>query len=326
MDFYATFDYLIKMALKIGVSACLLGQKVRFDGKDKRSPYITDCLGRYLQLVPICPEIEIGMGVPREKVGLFEPSQSPRMLGLLSETDWTRQMTDYACRRVKQEDSSSLDGYVLQQNSPSCGLHGVKIFEEGGTVQSRAAGLYARVLQRCHPLLPIAEEAQLADSSVRENFIARIFAHHRLRRLWSGHYSRDSVIRFHASHKLLLLAHSPRHCRYLGKLVANIKAWKPRELRAEHSRLFMEAISVKSTISKNVNVLQHILGFLRDHLSDSERRYALDMLLAYSRNELPLIVPLALLRSHVDRHRIAYLVEQVYLHPDPDEIMLRNHT
>jgi len=314
------------MALKIGVSACLLGQKVRFDGKDKRNSYLTDGWGRYLEFLPICPEVETGMGVPREKLGLFGSAQSPRMIGLLSGTDWTGRMTDFACRRIKQRDFSSIDGYILQQKSPSCGLKGVKVFGKNGIIRSHGVGLYARVLKHQFPLLPIEEEARLAESGVRENFIARIFAHHRLRQLWSDRYSRTAVIRFHDSHELLLLAHSPKHCKLLEEIIANIKLWKPRELRAEYSRLFMETLSIKPTIGKNINVIKRILVLLKERLSVTEKRHILKVLESYHREKLPLVVLLTLLRSYVDRYHIDCLANQVYLYPDPDEILLRNHT
>jgi len=311
--------------IKIGVSSCLLGKKVRFDTGHKHDRYITDMLGKFVTFVPVCPEIEVGMGVPREAVRLEGDPDNPRMVGNRSRKDWTSRMTAYAARRVRQKDLADLSGFILKNRSPSCGMERVKVYTGPGAVERKGAGLFAGELLRRFPDLPVEEEGRLSDAALRENFIERVFAYHRLQTLYARPFARAAMIGFHTGHKLMLLAHSPEYYRRLGRLVARIRRFKPGHFKDEYRALFMPALRFKATVKKNTNVLQHIAGYLKHHLSDVEKRNVHDAITDYHRSLVPLTVPITLLRHFVNKHSIEYLQNQYYLNPHPKELMLRNH-
>ena len=316
---------LIDTPIKIGISYCLLGQKIRFDGGHKHDRYITDILGGFFRFVPVCPEIEVGMGVPREAVRLEGLPDSPRMVGNKTGADWTERMNRYSRERVRRRDFADLCGYILKKDSPSCGMKQVKLYISENNVQHIATGLFARVLMERFPHLPVEEEGRLTDLRLRENFIVRVFAYHRLQQLWRERFSRRRVIEFHTTHKYLLLAHSPTHYKQLGQLVAAIDRPPADEFRVRYSALFMEALKVKTTVNKNVNVLMHILGFLKRQLTADERKDILAVIDDYHKELVPLVVPLTLVRHYVAKHQVAYIQDQMYLNPHPKELMLRNH-
>lgn len=315
----------IERPINVGISTCLLGEKVRWDGGHKRSRYITDVLGTYFRFVPVCPELEVGMGVPREPVHLEGELTAPRMVGNKSGQDWTVRMNRYAAGRVADLAALELCGYLLKKDSPSCGMERVPVKNAKGMPDRRGRGLFAQELMARLPLLPVEEEGRLHDARLRENFIVRVFAYHRLRGLFSGRFSRGRVVAFHSQEKLLLMAHSPRHYKELGRLVAAVKDYRPAEFKERYSALYMEALAVKTTAKKNVNVLQHMLGFLRDDLGPAQKQDILQVLEDYRHDLVPLIVPLTLLRHHLTVSGIDYLNDQVYLHPHPKELALRNH-
>lgn len=311
--------------ITIGISTCLLGQKVRFDGGHKHDRYITDILGEFFRFVPVCPELEAGMGVPRESVRLTGDPQAPNMVGNKSGEDWTARMNAYSIERVGRRDLQNLSGYILKKDSPSCGMGRVKVYAEGGMPQKHGVGLYARQLMDRFPLLPIEEEGRLNDAKLRDNFIVRVFAYHDLQCLFEKKFSRGAVVKFHARYKYLLLAHSPKHYQSMGKLVAAIAEYPAAEFRDLYSREFMAALSVKATTRKNVNVLHHIFGFLKDRLTSEERADILQVIEDYHGEFVPLIVPLTLLKHYVNKFDVAYIKDQVFLTPHPKELMLRNH-
>ncbi|MDD4050836.1 MAG: DUF523 and DUF1722 domain-containing protein [candidate division Zixibacteria bacterium] len=311
--------------ITIGISTCLLGQKVRFDGGHKHDRYITDILGKYFQFVPVCPELEIGMGVPREPVRLTGSADAPRMVGAKTGTDWTDRMNAYADKRIRQRDIQNLSGYILKKDSPSCGMERVKLHHESGMSEKTAVGLYAKALLPRYPYLPVEEEGRLNDARLRENFIERVFACHCLRSLWTGPFRRGEVVAFHAANKYLILSHSPNHYTILGRLVAEIKKYPPSEFREEYSALFMEAMAVRATPQKNHNVLLHILGYLKDHLAPEDKKYVLDVCDDYRRGLTPLVVPLTLVKLYLTKHDVPYIAGQTYLNPHPKELLLRNH-
>jgi uncharacterized protein YbgA (DUF1722 family)/uncharacterized protein YbbK (DUF523 family) len=311
--------------IRIGISTCLLGQRVRFDGGHKRDPYITDLLGNYFKFVPVCPEIDVGMGVPREAVRLEGSAECPRMVGTRGGRDWTTVMNRYAAKRIHQLEKLSLSGYILKKNSPSCGMERVRVYGESGMPSRNGVGLFAGALLKLMPMLPVEEEGRLNDPRLRDSFITRVFAYHRLQRLFKGRFSRQAVVKFHARHKYLLLAHSAKHYKMLGQLVAAIKNHAPAEFKEEYSWLFMEALSVKTSTKKNVNVLQHIMGYLKRHLESREKQDILKVIDDYRGGLVPLIVPITLIGHYVRRFDVDYISDQVYLNPHPKELMLRNH-
>ena len=311
--------------ITIGISMCLLGEKVRFDAGHKKDAFVTDVLGRYFSWVPVCPELEVGMGVPREAVRLVGAAERPALVGVKSGTDWTVPMREYSDRRAAELRALGLCGFILKKDSPSCGMERVRIYDKAGMPAKNGRGIFAAAYMTADPLVPVEEEGRLNDPHLRDNFIVRVFSLHRLRDLMGRKATQGELVRFHTVHKYLLLAHSPKHYASLGRLVAGARSLGGREALSRYAGLFMEGLSVKSTVKKNTNVLDHIMGFLKDRLSDAERRDIRTVIDDYHRELLPLVVPVTLLRHYVEKLSVEYIRDQVYLQPHPKELMLRNH-
>lgn len=311
--------------LRIGVSACLLGQQVRFDGGHKHDRWLTGTLATWCELVPVCPEVEVGMSTPRESVRLEGDPEAPRMVAPRSGEDWTARMNTYARRRARELATEDLDGFVFKKNSPSCGLFRVKVYAEKGMPSRAGRGLFAAAFAAAHPLVPVEEEGRLDDARLRENFVERIFAYRRVRQVFAGRWARGAVVAFHSREKYLLMAHSPRHYQELGRLVARIADEPPAAFRDRYVGAYMEALGVLATPRRHVNALQHVAGHLRGQISDAEQKRVLAVIDDYGRGLVPLIVPATLLRHYVELHEVPYVKDQVYLSPHPRELMLRNH-
>lgn len=311
--------------IRVGISMCLLGERVRYDGGHKKERFLTDVLGEYFEWVSVCPELEAGMGVPREAVHLTGRPSSPRMVGRESGEDWTARMNGYSRKRVAMLGRMDLCGFIFKSKSPSCGMERVKIRNAKGMPAGSGRGLFAEVFIRDHPLIPVEEEGRLNDPVLRENFIERVFAFHRLRELMKGRFSVGRLVRFHTAEKYLLLAHSPVHYRELGRLVAAAKGMATTVLKEKYLSTFMDAMRVHTTVRKNVNVLQHIVGYLPDTIARSERQDILRVIGDYRNGIVPLVVPVTLLQHYVRAHSVEYIMNQVYLNPHPKELMLRNH-
>jgi len=311
--------------LRLGVSACLLGREVRHDGGHKRDRFLTDVLGTYVEWVPVCPEVEVGMSIPRPTIRLVQQGDELRLLDPRAGTDHTHAMTVYASRRAQTLETLELCGYVLKKDSPSCGMERVKVWRERGQATRDGRGLYASALISRFGLLPFEEEGRLNDAPLRENFIERIFAYRRLRALFRARWTLGELVEFHTAHKLLLLAHSEVEYRRLGRLVAEAKKLPRAELRERYEHGFMGALSKIATPRRHTNVLQHMVGYLRDGLDANDRAELASLVEDYRLGLVPLVVPLALLRHYVRRLDVAYLRDQIYLEPHPKELMLRNH-
>jgi uncharacterized protein YbbK (DUF523 family)/uncharacterized protein YbgA (DUF1722 family) len=274
--------------IRIGVSTCLLGEQVRFDGGHKRDPFLVDTFGRYVEWVPVCPEVEAGFGVPRESMHLRQVDAQVRLVTTKTGIDHTDAMQRYASRRVAALAAHDLCGYVLKKNSPSCGMERVKIYRRSGPVGS-GRGLFAAALLEAFPHLPVEEEGRLSDPRLRENFVERVFAYRRLRSLFSGRWSLGGLVAFHTAHKLQLMAHAPQRYAALGRLVAGAKALARTVLRESYAGQFMGALEVMATRKRHVNVLQHILGYFSDQLDDAARRELLELIEDYGRGLSPLV-------------------------------------
>jgi uncharacterized protein YbgA (DUF1722 family)/uncharacterized protein YbbK (DUF523 family) len=313
------------MPIRIGVSMCLLGEKVRHDGGHKLDHYVTDTLAGFFECVPVCPEVEVGMGTPREAVRLVQVNDEVRMVGRKSGADHTEAMRSYARRRVEQIAGDGLSGYILKKDSPSCGLERVRLHDGHGRVTRSGRGLFAAALIERFGNLPIEEEGRLCDPRLRENWIERVFAYHRLQTLWATRWRVSNLVAFHTSHKLVLLAHSPRAYQQLGRLVAGSKTLSRGELRERYEHEFMAALTTLATRGRHTNVLQHMVGYFRDQLDDASRRELLGCIEDYRRSLVPLIVPITLVAHYVRRFDVEYLKGQMYLNPHPKELALRNH-
>jgi len=313
--------------LRIGISSCLLGEEVRFDGGHKRDRFLTDVLAPFVEFVPVCPEVEAGLGTPREAIHIEDPKGdgSLRVVGVKSGTDHTRALEKQARARVRALRNEGLCGYVLKRDSPSCGMERVKIFSGKGMPQRKGRGVFAAELLERMPLLPVEEEGRLNDPPLRENWIERVFAYRRLRNLFAGRLSRRRLVEFHTAHKLQLMAHSPKAYRELGRLVAEARDIPAHELRYRYEHGFMEGLAQTATPGRNRNVLEHMLGYFRDQLDADARADLARTIEDYHRGLVPLVVPLSLVAHYVRRLDLAYLRGQVYLEPHPKELMLRNH-
>jgi uncharacterized protein YbgA (DUF1722 family)/uncharacterized protein YbbK (DUF523 family) len=312
--------------IRVGVSACLLGQRVRWDGGHKSDSFLIGMLGRYVQWVPVCPEVEVGLPVPRDTLRLVQRGDEVRMVMPRTGGDYTDAMRAYAARTVRGLEGQDLCGFVLKKDSPSCGVARVKVYPESAGSPARAGrGLFAEELIRRMPSLPVEEEGRLSDRGLRENFVERLFAYRRLKSLFSARWRLADLVAFHAAHKLLLMAHSPAAYARLGRLVAAGKAHPREELRRRYEAEFMAALAALATPGRHANVLQHMLGYVSPALDGDQRAEIGELIGDYRRELAPLLAPLTLLRHHVRRLGIAYLLGQVYLEPNPKELMLRNH-
>jgi uncharacterized protein YbgA (DUF1722 family)/uncharacterized protein YbbK (DUF523 family) len=314
-------------ALRLGVSACLLGQKVRFDGGHKHDNYTTDVLARWFELVPMCPEMEIGLGTPRESLRLIRSGAHVRLVAPKSDTDITDTMQAYAAKRARSiARQRQLCGFVLKKDSPSCGLERVRVYGEPGVPARDGRGLFAAALVDQNPALPAEEEGRLNDPRLRENFLTRVFAYSRWLALEDEGMTRAKLFRFHEHHKYVLMAHSQTGLRSLGNLLgsaaksAGINALAARYL--EHFTAIMQRVP---TPKNHTNVLQHVAGYVTEELDAADRAELMQTIEAYRLGHLPLIVPVTLVRHYVRKFKVAYLLDQVYLSPHPHELMLLNH-
>jgi uncharacterized protein YbgA (DUF1722 family)/uncharacterized protein YbbK (DUF523 family) len=313
--------------LRLGISTCLLGEKVRYDGEDSLDHLLASTMSRHVDWVPVCPEVELGLGVPRETIRLVGDEASPRLVTSTTRVELTARMRELARSRVEALATEDLSGFVFKARSPSCGLARVKIYDDDDDAPRLAAtGMFARAfLERC-PSLPVAEAEQLHDVERREAFIERVFVMRRWRRLAGG--SHAALVEFHARHKLLLMAHSPAHARALGRLVATGGSGKGRVsalLRESYAAQLQDALARKATRPRHVNVLHHAMGYFKRQLSSVEKQELLDLIEGFRRGELPLIVPITLLAHHARSFGEAYLASQWYLAPEPAELGLRYH-
>ena len=311
--------------IKLGISSCLLGEKVRFDGGHKLDRYLTDTLGNYVQYVPVCPEVECGMPIPREALRQVGDPASPRLVTSHTKQDFTDPMVRWARERVQGLEREELCGFIFKANSPSSGMERVRVYDAGGMPHKVGVGLFARIFMEHFPLLPVEEEGRLHDPKLRENFIERIFVYKRWREMLAAGKTLGRLVSFHTRHKLLLLSHSPQNHNEMGKLVANAKKIPPYELFERYQGLLMETLGLKTTVKKQINVLQHMMGYFKEELSPDEKQELLEIIEQYRMGYVPLIVPVTLFNHYVRKYDQPYLKDQHYLRPHPIELQLRNH-
>jgi uncharacterized protein YbgA (DUF1722 family)/uncharacterized protein YbbK (DUF523 family) len=311
--------------IRLGVSACLLGQNVRYDGGHKLDQYLTDTLGQYVEYVPVCPEVECGLGVPREAMRLVGDPESPRLVTVRTQQDFTDRMLTWAKKRVKELEREGLCGFIFKSDSPSSGMERVKVYNEKGMPQKSGKGMFARTFMEHFPLVPAEEEGRLHDPILRESFIESIFTLRRWRQVVQGKKSLGTLVVFHTQHKLLMLSHSENHYRAMGKLVAEGRKFPLNDLYAKYEMLLMEALRLRTTLKKNANVLQHMMGYFKERLSKDEKQELLEILDEYRRGYIPLVVPITLINHYVRKYKEDYLRQQVYLNPHPIALQLRNH-
>jgi len=311
--------------IKIGISACLMGENVRWNGGHARDRYLTDTLGSYVTYVPVCPEVECGLGVPRETLRLVGDPDNPNLITSKTNIDHTARMIAWAQQRVSELEKENLCGFVFKKNSPSSGLYNVPVKNFKGMPQKKGRGIFARVFTERFPLIPVEEEGRLHDPKLRETFIEQIFTLMRWRETLSRRETMGNLVDFHTRHKLLMLAHSPKHARLMGKLVAEGKAYSMKDVFVQYETLLMTTLRLATTLKKNINVLQHIMGYFKKDLSADEKQELLEVIDRYRKEYVPLIVPVTLLNHYVRKYKQTYLARQVYLNPHPIALKLRNH-
>jgi len=311
--------------IRLGISSCLLGEPVRYDGQHKLDCYLRDTLGAYLEFVPVCPEVEAGFGVPRPTMRLEGDPAAPRLVTPHDGADQTEQMQAWCRRRVRELEEENLCGYIFKSKSPSSGMERVKVYGPSGMPRKVGVGLFARAFMDHFPLLPVEEEGRLHDPALRENFVARIFVMQRWREYREATPTLGELVAFHTAHKLLLMAHSVEAYRAIGPMVAEGRKRPLEDLLAEYEAAVLPALKLLATRAKNTNVLQHAMGYLKKLLEPDEKTELLELIMAYRAGAATLSIPMTLLNHYVRRFKIDYLAGQVYLHPHPVELQLRNH-
>ena len=311
--------------IRVGVSSCLLGETVRFDGGHKRDAFLADTFGSFVEWVPVCPEVECGLGTPREPMRLVRRRAGVRLVTVKTGVDLTDRLEQFSRRRVEELAAEDLSGYVVKKDSPSCGMARVKVFNAHGVPTRSGSGLFAAALRDRFPHLPVEEEGRLWDPALRENFVERVFAYRRLRDLFTGSWTVAALVRFHTAHKLTLMAHAVEGYRRLGRLVAAARPAARAEIEERYTGGFMIALAAMATRRRHVNVLQHMAGYFKTQLDAASKAELANAIEDYRGGLIPLVVPITLIRHHVRVHGVSYLAGQSYLDPHPKELMLRNH-
>lgn len=311
-------------SIKIGISSCLLGTEVRYDGGHTHNRYITDTLGEYFEYVSFCPEVAIGMGVPRPAIRLVKLGNEIRTQGIDdSSIDVTDDLIKYGHSLKKQ--IAPLSGYILKSRSPSCGMERVKVYGSKGSPIDKSSGMFAGSIMQDFPELPMEEEGRLMDPVLRENFIERVFVYHRWQNQCAKRLSAAKLVDFHTRHKFIVLSHDERAYRELGRLVAQAGQLALRELGQSYIQALMRALKKRATARKHSNVLMHMMGFIKNQMQADDKAELLDLIEDYRKGLVPLIVPVTLLQHYIRRHPDDYISQQYYMNPHPRELMLRNH-
>jgi uncharacterized protein YbgA (DUF1722 family)/uncharacterized protein YbbK (DUF523 family) len=311
--------------VKIGISSCLIGEKVRYDGSHKRDSYITDTLGQYFKWVTVCPEVEYGLPVPRKPMHLVGTVDSPRLVTIFTGVDHTEGMLKWAEKKLKNLENKNLCGFIFKSKSPSSGIGGVKIYSPSRILSQKGTGIFGGAFKRFFPIMPVIDDRSLHNPGFRENFIERVFIYKQWKDLLNKGGSIHDLITFHTEHKLLILSHSPKHYRALGHLVADAKKFKLEDLHSKYIELLTEGFRLLATVKKNRNVLMHIFGYFKKYLSYDDKSELLEVIENYHKGFVPLIVPITLIKHYVRKFDEPYLKKQYYLNPHPVEMMLRNH-
>lgn len=309
---------------KLGIGACLTGEAVRYNGVGKRANESVRRLSEHFSMRPFCPEVAIGLGVPREPIRLVGEAGSPRAMDSATQThDYTDKLQTFAERVVRGE--PDLCGYILVKGSPSCGYKRVKRYNESGNaVASDSAGVFASALQKEDPLLPVEEDGRLNDPALRESFVCRAMTYHDWKQLCAGGLTRHRLIEFYSRHKYLVMAHDYNSYKAIGRLLADAGNRELGELAAEFITALMAALARPANRRSHSNALLHITGYLKRVVSSRERQQLRELIQQYSAGLVPLVVPITMLRHHFSNHPDPYITKQTFLSPYPDTLQLRN--
>lgn len=312
--------------IKIGISSCLLGNQVRYDGQHKYDHFLVKSLGEFMEYIPVCPEVECGLPVPRDAMRLVGDSSNPRLITIKTKIDLTEQMKKWGEIKLNELSPENLCGFIFKANSPSSGMERIKIYPPaGGVAQKNGVGIFADMFMKKFPYLPVEDDGRLHDPAIRENFIERIFTYKRWLEMIETQRTVNGLIQFHTSHKLMLMAHSPEHYRIAGQITASANKSNLKNKQSDYLKNLMAGLKKAATPRKNFNVLQHILGYFKNDLTSDEKRETLEIMENYKNELIPLIVPVTLLNHYINKYNQEYLKGQYYLHPHPYELKLRNH-
>lgn len=309
--------------LRVGVSTCLLGENVRHDGGHKRNAWLVEVLGPHVEWVPVCPELDVGMGVPREALRLEGDPVSPRMVGTTSGKDWTEAMRAWADSRARSLRRLGIHGFVLMERSPSCGLSGVPVERGRGLPSGLGRGLFADTLQERVPQLPVEESGALAAPDVQAHFLDRMYGYRGWLEFLESGPAKEDLERFHALHRLTILAHNPTSYPHMSRLLTRLSVAPLAEVLHSYGGMLMEAYSHPKTVGQNTNVLQHVAGLVVESLPPLERAELNRAILDYREGRVQLPVPVSFLRRHLHvtpQGRDA--MQQTYLDPSPAELIL----
>ncbi len=311
--------------IKLGISSCLLGNPVRYDGGHSHDRFLTQTLGLFVSYVPVCPEVECGMPIPREAVRLVGDSDAPRLVTQKTKVDKTRQMQDWMAVRLKALEKENLCGFIFRSKSPSSGLYRIRVYGDDGVIRKTGRGLFARAFTEHFPRIPVEEAGRLCDPGLRENFIERLFSLQRWRYLLEIDQTLGGLVAFHTHNKLLILSHNQEIYRQMGRLVAQGKNLPPDQLFDAYEQLLLKVLGLKTTVKKNINVLHHVMGYFKRNLTGDEKQELLSVIDQYGSGYVPLIVPITLIKHYVMKYDQPWLKTQTYLNPHPFELKLRNY-
>ncbi|MDD1019077.1 DUF523 and DUF1722 domain-containing protein [Pseudomonas sp. TNT2022 ID1048] len=309
---------------KIAISACLMGVEVRYNGGHKESRLCSRVLSEYFDFVPLCPEVAIGMGTPREPIRLVGDPEQPRAVGTVDASlDVTLPLAEYGERMAAQVDD--ICGYIFMQNSPSCGLERVKVYQANGIPHRNGGrGIYAQAFCAQHPDLPVEEAGRLNDPVLRENFLTRVYVYRGWQALLKQGLTRRALTDFHSRCKYLLMAHHPVQYKTLGNLLGSMGKGDPNLIGPRYFSELMAALSKCATRGTHSNVLQHLSGYLKQSISPEDKQEVQHVIGQYRHGIVPLVVPLTLLKHHFRQHPDPYIAQQLYLQPHPENLSLRN--
>lgn len=308
----------------LGVSSCLLGNEVRFDSGHKRSSYLQNTLSRFFEFQAFCPEVAIGLGIPRPPIRLIQKKQEGEKIFVVEvknyEKDYTERLQEYS-EKVASSQLADISGYVFKKDSPSCGMERVKVYnEEGQFVHKEGVGVYAEVIKKHFPQMPMEEEGRLNDINLRENFLMRVYLYNDWKRLLNDGISPGGLVDFHAGQKYLFMAHDQQKARELGQMVAKAGVSDLETLAQEYISFAMEILKKLPNRNRHTNTLQHIMGYLRNDIDKDDKQELLQSIMSYQHGEVPLIMPLTLLKHHFSKHPNDYIAKQRYLSPYPVEL------
>ena len=312
-------------SITIGISSCLLGKKTRYDGDHRRDDHLLKAFGRYVKWVPVCPEVECGLPIPREPMKLVGNINYPSLVTKKTKIDHTERMKKYVNRKLKALEKEDLDGFIFKSRSPSCGIRKVRVSDRSGSY-CMGRGIFTDDFVRSFQNTPVEDEQRFHNRNNLHNFIERVVLLYKWKEFIKNKSSIISLVSFHSDHKLTIMAHNPTYLRELDRMISNANKYKPKKLHYKYLNTLMEGMRLKTTVKKNIKVLQLLTRYFNKLSPDDEIKELLEVIEHYHKGIVPLIVPVALLNHYVRKFKVRHLSRQHFLNPHPIELMHRNQT